>query len=341
MRKTFFALFAILCSALPREVLAQPDSRPTLVIMWWNVENLFDTRNDPATADDDFTPPGLLRWSLKKLALKQMRIRQVLRAIRAHPRYLTYPDILAFAETENRQIFSETLSLLGDADYRPVYYEMHDPRGIDIGLAYRPASVQMLSSKAYRVPLQEAATRDIVVAGFAAGGHVFHIVLNHWPSRSFDAGWTEPKRVAAARMARRIVDSLLTRDRKADIIVMGDFNDEPDNLSVKNVLGSSFNRNDVRISGSGLLYNCWSASREKGSYWYRKNWERIDQIILSAGMLDRKGLSVRNDGAFHAFTFSRMLDETGSRPWPTYEKGKYRGGYSDHLPLLLKAEIEN
>ncbi len=306
--------------------------------MWWNVENLFDARNDPATDDDDFTPEGKLEWTERKLTLKQMRIRHILSAVDAHPDYRKYPDIVAFAEVENRRVFEETLSRLQGVSYKTIYHESSDPRGIDIGLAYNPQTILPETSKAYSVPLEGKPTRKVIVAGFSAAGRPFHVILNHWPSRSFDAQWTEPKRVAAAKVARHILDSLLVGNPRADIVVMGDFNDEPSDRSLKEVLGSSFDAAKVKTNGNGLLYNCWSGYEGIGSYFYKNHWQQIDQILLSSGMLDNRGLSAPRE-AFRCFTFFRLFDYSGKKPWPTYERRKYAGGYSDHLPLLLKARI--
>jgi hypothetical protein len=310
----------------------------TVLFMWWNVENLFDTHNDPATEDDDFTPEGKLQWTEKRLTLKQMRIRHIMTAIESHPEYRKYPDVLAFAEVENRKVFEETLSRIQGVNYTSVYYDSSDPRGIDIGLACNPKTIRVTASKAYTVPLEGKPTRKIIVAGFSAAMHPFYVVLNHWPSRSFDTRWTEPKRLAAARVARHILDSLLVGNPRADIIVMGDFNDEPDDLSLEQILGSTFDAARVRTNSKALLYNCWSGYQGIGSYSYNNHWQHIDQILLSPGMLDNRGLSAPQE-AFRCFSFFRLLDYSGKKTWSTYEKRNYTGGYSDHLPLLLKARI--
>lgn len=307
-----------------------------LLFMWWNVENLFDTIDDPVKADDEFTPQGSLRWTPKRLQLKQMRIRHVVSAVKAHPDYGKYPDLLAFAEVENLKTFMDTLSPLENISYKTIYRESSDPRGIDIGLAYNPLSLSPGTVKTYRRRGEERIAREIVVVQFSESGRPFHLILNHWPSRAFDTQWSEPKRIAAARICRHVVDSLLHRNPKEDIIVMGDFNDEPQDRSVKAVLRSSLDAQKVMARGNSLLYNCWSGSREPGSYLFRKHWQRLDQILLSAGMLDSKGLRFRQ-GNFRCFSFFRMLDTAEEKPLPTYEKKRYRGGYSDHLPLLLKA----
>ena len=341
MKKTVFIvsilLFAVLAGVIPLH--AGEENGRILVLMWWNAENLFDVHNDPATDDDDFTPEGSRHRTGKKLTLKKLRIQQVLDAVHASPDYRRYPDIIAFAETENREVFGWVLQKKGMPAYRTVYHETPDPRGIDIGLAYNPGSVKLLSTKAYRVPIvNDKPTRHLVAAGFSAGGNVFHVVLNHWPSRAFDREWSEQKRVIAAGIARHIVDSLRTADRNADVIIMGDFNDQPADRSVRHVLGSSEDAEKVMERCTNLLYNCWSGYSGIGSYSYRNRWEKIDQILLSCGLFQEKGIAVSRQ-PFRCFHIPDMLSRSGNRPYATYEKGSFRGGYSDHLPLLLKVSV--
>lgn len=340
MRKLLCCVFFVFIAALSQSHAISGKSNPekSVLLLWWNVENLFDARNDPATEDDDFTPEGKLQWTEKRVRLKEMRIRHLLSALAAHPDYRKYPDILGFAEVENRTIFEETLSGIQGVNYKTIYHESRDPRGIDIGLAYNPATIHATGSKAYSVPLDERPTRKIIVAGFSAANRPFHIILNHWPSRSFDTGWTEPKRLAAAKVARHILDSLLVGNPKADIIVMGDFNDEPSDRSLQQVLRSTCNATKVSVEGNGAFYNCWCDYEGIGSYFFGNHWQQIDQILLSPGMLDNRGLSAPKN-AFRCFSFFRLFDYSGKKPWSTYEKRIYKGGYSDHLPLILKARI--
>ncbi len=340
MRKFLCSIFIIfaLGSWISSSAAGKNTSKKSVLFLWWNVENLFDPENDPATDDDDFTPEGKMQWTEKKLLLKQMRIRHLLSMIEAHPDYMKYPDIIGFAEVENERVFKETLSPLQGISYKTIYYESSDPRGIDVALAYNPKTLRPGASKAYSVPIEGRGTRKVIVAGFSAGGHPFHVILNHWPSRSFDTQWTEPKRIAAAQVNRHILDSLRLKNPAADIVVMGDFNDEPDDTSLKEVLGTINDSAKVKANGDRYLYNCWTGYQGIGSFSYRNHWQHIDQILLSSGMLDNKGLFVQDD-AFACLSFSKLLDFSGKRPYATYEKKKYKGGYSDHLPLILKARI--
>lgn len=336
--RTLVLVVLIVLSCPLRKGTCNERQQPIL-LMWWNVENLFDTRDDPNTQDDEFTPQGRMQWTEKKLLLKRTRISTVLRAISADSRYRDLPDIVAFAESENHDVFSGTLRSSGIAKYLTAYHESPDPRGIDIGLAWNPRTLSFTGSKPYRVTLPGGrSTRDIIVAGFRFSGHPFSLLLNHWPSRSFDAAWSEPNRIAAAKVARHIVDSLRTRNPEAAIVVMGDFNDQPDNRSVQGLLGSSPDRRAVAVNKNHLLYNCWNDVPHGGSYAYRGHWERIDQVLVSASLLESHGLHLE-EKAFEPYFFPHMMAESGNKLYSTYEKGKYRGGYSDHLPLLLKMGI--
>jgi hypothetical protein len=306
--------------------------------MWWNVENLFDAKNEPKIDDKEFTPEGKRQWTDKKLFLKRLRIAQVFKAIRANREYGKYPDIVAFAESENRQVFAGTLAAIENAGYAIDYHETPDPRGIDIGLAWNPATVKFTGSKPYTVKLDGGrGTRFVIAAGFIASAHPFTVVLNHWPSRSFDDKWSEPNRIAAARVTRRIVDSLHTRNPLANIIVMGDFNDQPENRSVRETLGSSFDRKEVMRSSGRLLYNCWNDTASPGTYHYKNHWERIDQMLVSPALLDGKELSI-DKTSFRIFSIPEMFEHSGKGLYSTYEHGKFKGGYSDHLPILLRID---
>jgi len=335
-RAVVLATLLLICC--PSRMGTGKERQKSLVMLWWNVENLFDTHDDPKTDDDEFTPQGRLQWTAKKLLLKQVRIGTLLRAVKSDSRIRSYPDVIAFAEVENQAVFAGTLATAGLGGYLTVCHESPDPRGIDIGLAWNPRTVAFTGSKPYRVRLEARGTREVIVAGFSFRRHPFSVVLNHWPSRSFDADWTEPNRIAAAKVARHIVDSLRTHNPKSSIIVMGDFNDPPASRSVRDVLGSTFDRNLVRTHGNRLLYNCWNDLRSGGSYAYRGKWERIDQILVSEDLLGGHDLMLA-PGSFGPFFFPHMLDPSGKKLYPTYEKGHYRGGYSDHLPLLLKLGI--
>jgi len=307
-----------------------------LTMMWWNVENLFDTVDDPLTRDSEFTPEGKKRWTEKKLLLKCMRISHIVKV--AALKTGGYPEILAFAEVENLNVFKKLLSFLPDNAYKTAYHASNDPRGIDIALAYDAEKIRLLRTLSYRVNLRERNTRDITLYSFTADNAPFFLLVNHWPSRSLDQAWSEPFRIQAARTAKTIVDSLLEINTEADIVVIGDFNDNPGNKSIQEILQATKERDAVLRKSTDKLFNCWAKSREKGSCYFRSRWFQFDQVMVSAGLFDERGLTIPAD-AFSCFHIRHMETGSKSTPYSTYKGQRYLGGYSDHFPLLFQAEL--
>ncbi len=307
-----------------------------LTMMWWNVENLFDTVDDPLTRDSEFTPEGKKRWTEKKLLLKCMRISHIVKV--AALKTGGYPAILAFAEVENLNVFKRLLSFLPDNSYKTAYHASSDPRGIDIALAYDVTKIKLLRAQSYRVNLRERNTRDITLYNFQVDNTPFFLLVNHWPSRSLDQAWSEPLRLQAARTAKTIVDSLREISTEADIVVMGDFNDNPGNTSIQDILQATTDRDAFMKKSIGKLFNCWAESREKGSCYFRSRWLKFDQVMVSAGLFDDRGLTIPAD-AFSCFHIRHMETGSKSTPYATYKGQRYLGGYSDHFPLLFQAEL--
>jgi len=311
-----------------------------LLFMWWNVENLFDTIDDPLTNDNEFTPEGSRHWTPKRLALKYLRLAHIIKLAGAEKSMNGYPDILALAEVENKQVFRTLLSFLPDHHYHIVYHNSRDPRGIDIALAYNSQSLRHLASRQVKIPLSGKATRDISLHEFTTGNTRFFLIVNHWPSRSLDRKWSEPLRLQAAESARAIVDSLLAQDPASNIIVAGDFNDEPDDPSIRQILRSINDRKKVLGPSPLYLYNCWAQSDVPGSYHYRNRWNRLDQIMVSRSLLDgRRGLQISNS-SFSCFRPEQMQEPGSGIPSRTWKGIRHRGGYSDHYPLLLDIATE-
>ncbi|MCG8343579.1 MAG: endonuclease [Chlorobiales bacterium] len=304
-----------------------------LTMMWWNVENLFDTADDPLTEDSEFTPQGRKRWTEKKLLLKCMRLSHIIKVVRLEAG--AYPDILVLGEVENREVFERLLSHLTENPYETAYMPSKDPRGIDIALAYNRKKIVLDSALSYRVNLKGSRTRDITLYSFSAKGSPFFLLVNHWPSRALDKAWSEPQRLLAARTARAIIDSLRSLSNRADIIVMGDFNDEPRDTSIGKILNATTDKKAFLENPQERLFNSWGDIDDKGSCFFVGKWLKFDQIMVSYGLFDKKGLSMP-DSAFSCFHIPHMQTGNNGRPYATYRGTKYLGGYSDHFPMLLQ-----
>lgn len=342
----FFLLtlfFLTLFSPEQRTALAQqkkPKPPESLFVAWWNVENLFDTVND-ATEDDEFTPEGKKEWTAERLARKYDRLAQVIKDFAPDKEKGRLPDIMGCCEVEHeallKHLFCETLQ----GDYGTVYYESPDTRGIDVGMVYNRARLVLLRSSKHRVELDGRPTRDILYAAFEADGikKPLHVICNHWSSKLGGEEKSEPKRVLAAKIARALVDSLLKADADAEVVLLGDFNAEPESASIQLTLRTSGDWDAVKKSGDGLLYNFMKNYSGIGSIQFSGGWEKIDMAIVTKGLLDTKNFYTKPD-SFNCFYADYMFKDptkrtTNKKMFRTYEGVKYTGGYADHLPVTL------
>ncbi|MEM7482739.1 MAG: endonuclease/exonuclease/phosphatase family protein [Acidobacteriota bacterium] len=320
-----FARSFVLLTAL---LLASLSCRPAdneLWVLWWNVENLFDTVDDP-TRDDDFTPEGRLAWTEKRLRAKFDSLALTVRDLPA------LPPLVALCEVEHKDLV-ETLfhQILERPDYRVTAFESPDERGIDVALAWDPAHLRQIDARPVAIALEGDTTRDILAATFerTESGDRLYVFANHWPSRR-----NPPEvRMQVAQVLRREIDLLLENDPVADILVLGDLNDEPEDPSVTEGL-RAFTERQATAAQPGALFNLWGLSKVPGTYVYRDDWNRLDHIIVSPGLLDRQGYGLPRRGGFRVLRSDRLLRE--GEPFRTYSRGKHQGGPSDHLPLLVR-----
>lgn len=347
-RNKFFAfvgclLFLFVCCSCKTK--AQEHNR--LRVMFYNTENLFDIYDDPATNDNDFTPEGKMHWTKARYEKKLVSIYKVIAALGEWEP----PEIVGFAEIENKKVLTDIFrqTPLSSFHFDFVHYESPDPRGIDVGLAYRTDKMKLLSQKSIPIRLHgsdDFKTRDIVYASFLVGGKdTLHIFLNHWPSRKRGELQTEGLRKSVAGILRSKADSLFQRNKNSKMLIMGDFNDEPDNESLTTILLAepvSQPLADARLYNLSIRL---SQTSSIGTHKFRGNWEVLDQFIVSSGLLGAtKGLTTREQNA-HIFSAGFMMSEDkrnhSQRPFPTYSGPKYLGGFSDHLPVYLDIFMKN
>lgn len=308
-------------------------------VVFYNTENLYDTIDSPGIDDADFTPDTRIPWTSARFKKKLERMADVLGSI-ASPRM---PDIIGLAEVENRAVL-ESLILTGKikgAGYDIIHYDSPDERGSDVALLYRRDSFKITGSEAIKVKFRNSddKTRDILsVKGKMSGGQTLHIMVNHWPSRREGTKESEYKRVDAAAILRQKVDKILREDPAADIVIMGDFNDEPADRSIRETLQAL---PPVKPYAPGSLYNLLypEFSRGEGTTYYR-SWDMFDQVIVTGNLLDRTKGFYCTPGSASVYRAARLIhrDRNGAaRPNRTMGD-KYYGGYSDHLPVILVLE---
>lgn len=338
----------LLCIVLPFMATyaqtAKPAGKPakkTFVAMFYNVENLFDTRNDPKTIDEEFTPEGKVPWTEERFQTKIGQISQVINDI-ATPEV---PDIIGFAETENRFVLEKLLALpkMSRTKYGIVQFDSPDERGIDVSMIYNTATFTVISSEPLKVKLPtNDYTRDILyVKGKLKTGEILHVFVNHWPSRREGTELSDPNRLAAATVLREKLNLIQKTEKSANILIMGDFNDEATDKSINTGLGAkvpagSYMPNDLY----SVLYPY--QAKGEGSLYY-KDWDLFDQILVSGNLLNRKKGFRTSVEAAKIFKAEYLLFKNNNgemRPNRTMSSTKYFGGYSDHLPVFITFSLK-
>jgi len=333
-------IVSILLCCLCGSMMGQRDSC-SLLLSFYNVENLYDPADDSLFLDDDFTPEGLNRWSYGKYVKKVNNIAKVLIALgEGDP-----PDIAAMAEVENDRVFQRFCyhSPLQKFHYGYVHYDSPYPRGAETGLLYRKDRLRIIHSEPVAVvfPFEPATqNRDILyVVAETLSGDSLHLFVNHWTSRYGGYGATVPKRNYYAQVLRQRVDSLYSCNPAVKIIIMGDFNDYPTDESVSSILGAS----NPSQSDTATLYNLmyrFLKMQNAGTHKYEDFWGCLDQLIVSPALLDKAtpGMHIVG-GEAHIFKgdFLLVSDEKygGTKPFRTFLGPRYIGGYSDHLPVFV------
>lgn len=310
-------------------------------LAFYNVENLFDLEDHPETQDEDFTPDSEKSWDMKKYQKKLDDLSAVIQAIGKDE----LPEIVGLCEVENKKVLDDLIQTrsLRKGGYGIVHYESPDLRGIDCALLYRMEDFHVISSRNIPVSFpfdSTETTRDILyVEGNTRDNERLHFFVNHWSSRYGGEKETEPKRIFCAVALRKEVDALLNKEADAKIIIMGDFNDEPTNRSVFEMLLAN---NKRKNAGNRELYNLMYDRHNidgEGSYHYHGTWNMLDQIIVSRAVISSPG-GLHCDyesGRIMKEEFMMYLNEENQQYVPnrTYGGPEYFGGMSDHLPVFV------
>ncbi|MDL5512974.1 endonuclease/exonuclease/phosphatase family protein [Arenibacter sp. M-2] len=335
---TFFILLFILNITMAQE----SKTYQIRTVAFYNLENLFDTFNDSLTYDDDRTPTGKDNWTLERYNQKIHNLSKVLSEI-GSPDAPSSPDIIGLCELENRQVVEDLTNHphLRDKGYGIVHFDSPDERGIDVALLYKKTAFLPTSFISRRLLLSNEEdyrdyTRDQLVVSGLLDGEEMHFIVNHWPSRSGGEARSKPYRLEAARLNKRIIDSISKLGPEVKIISMGDFNDDPIDDSLKKILktrGKLFN-----LENSDL-YNPMEQLYKKGigSLAYRDQWNLFDQIFFTAN-ITRKLPGQYYFWKAGVYNPPYLIDKKGQYkgyPLRTYAGGSYTAGYSDHFPVYI------
>ena len=326
----------------------QTSSYEVACVGFYNVENLYDTINEPEVNDDDFTPKGSYRWNSKRYAEKLDRLAEVI-SLMGSEYTPDGPAIIGLAEVENKAVVYDLTqhTRIKNRAYSIVHYDSPDKRGIDVAFMYQPKYFKVESSSTHKLVIpnrDDFFTRDMLLVSGQFMGERMHFIVAHWPSRRGGEKRSSPLRQAAGQLAKSIIDSISSSEgSNAKVIFMGDLNDDPVNKSVKLHMKSTGQINEIVPE---CMFNPFEELYKKGigTLAWQDAWNLFDQIILTPAF-------ALNKSAFHfyrAVVFNKpfLVQKDGrfkGYPWRSYAGGSYQGGYSDHFPtyVLLKRKVEN
>lgn len=313
---------------------------PPYTVAFYNVENLFDTICNLAKLDQEFLPDSPKEWNTEKYFKKINDIARVIKSIDS----ISSLAVIGLCEVENDLVLNDLVKsdYLKKANYQIVWEEGPDDRGIDCALLYNP-TVFKLNSFQF-IPVNDPddfsfVTRDILYAEGKINNEQFHFFVNHWPSRRGGADASTPKRVLAANILRNKVDEIIHSNPNSNIVIMGDMNDEPGDMSLSDILVALPNKLPIANTDLvNLMYDEYE--NEKGSYNYQGNWNMIDNLIVTGYLIQKaEGLKTSIDNGYvFQRKFMQFVSKSGEiSPNRTYGR-TYFGGISDHFPVYLTLE---
>ncbi|HMB64890.1 MAG TPA: hypothetical protein VKN36_17550 [Eudoraea sp.] len=303
-------------------------------IAFYNLENLFDTKDDPYSLDDDFTVDGFKKWDSNRYRRKLSKLARTISKVGVKTTNLP-PVLVGVAEIENEKVVMDLLATepLNTLDYGFVHHDSPDERGIDTAMLYHREHFTVLNSVPIALYVNNTdggrdTTRDILYVHGKLHGEEVHVFVNHWPSRREGFEETSHKRIKAVEVITDYMEQIEAARENPNYIIMGDFNDGPHSESIQLLVNTK------------SLYNPMEKllTPGRGSANYRRTWSLFDQIMVSHSFLNyKKGT--------HSFAHANIFDEKfltqykgkyAGSPFRTFAGRKYLGGYSDHFPVYIQ-----
>ncbi len=306
-------------------------NRNSYTIAFYNLENFFDTEDQPHVLDDDFTPKGVKKWNPPKFKKKVKKMGKAISKI-GWEETGKPPVLVGIAEVENKTVIEALLQskALREEPYDFVHFDSPDERGIDTALLYHKELFEVLDSETLPLLIMDEEgerdfTRDILYVHGKLNREDVHIFVNHWPSRRSGVEETNQKRIKAAETVLGRLGRI--SEESPNVVVMGDFNDDPNSKSIQ------------RLMSTGRFINPMEKllSPMSGSANYKGEWSLFDQILLSHTFLnfERGTHSYENAQIFAPKFLKEWNGKYKGNPYRTFIGKKYLGGYSDHFPVFV------
>ncbi len=310
-------------------------SAQKIVIGFYNCENFYDTINQIQVIDEDFLPESDKGYNSQRFLQKTKNIAATIYKLGLLGDYNGIA-LLGLAEIENKQVIENLIQspLLKKYNYKIIHFDSKDLRGIDVGLIYNPAIFKPYIYKPLSLSIKghekDYPTRDILYVKGVLNETWVHLLINHWPSRRGGLKQSSQKRIWASSICKNIIDSITAIDPKANIIMMGDFNDNPTDKSIMNI---------------PLMNPFFSLFKKgEGSLAFRDSWHLFDQILISKTIFVSNN-ATENEGGNKIRYYKSIIYKDSDHiemygkyqgyPKRTWDGNEFRGGFSDHFPVAM------
>ncbi len=342
MKKYIFGTLAFIALLIYLVSSCKKDEVKSFSVAFYNVENLFDTIDNPQTRDNDHLPASKISWNTKRYEHKLNNISKVMSAINMHG----FPTVFGLAEVENRQVVEDLIHTgkLKNAHYKILHKNSPDVRGIDVALLYQPNIYQPVKTRFIRIQFPsepDNPTRDVLYSkGLVYGKDTIHIFVNHWVSRYGGREKTDALRRFTGHLLRLMADSIFNVDPNANILIMGDLNDNPTDKSLTVALGAQ--APDMPFAKKQLYNLAIKPFKAGEGSLYYKGWDLFDQVIVSTALVGGYNGIKTDSFKEEIFKKSWMLFHSKNGPAvPNRTAGRsYYGGYSDHLPVIVRMKVD-
>lgn len=338
-------LLLILVVGMSANTYAQNKKRYKInTVAFYNLENLFDTINDPKKQDEKSPMMEMSARERSQVYPKKIKnMARVISELGVDPKFSkNTPAVIGVCEVENKDVLHDLINdpQLRDDDYDIIHFDSPDKRSIDVALLYQKKLFKPTNYSSHELVLyntdsgKRKYTRDQLLVSGKLDGELMHFIVNHWPSRSGGEARSRPGRIAAAKLTKKIVDSLQTVDPYAKVVIMGDLNDDPTNESVKKVLNAKADKEDVKFKG---IYNPMMNMHKKGMYTlaYRDALNIFDQMMFTKPFVDKdfSSFKIYKTGIYNPTYMTAKKGRYKGYPKRSFVGATWTGGYSDHFPV--------
>lgn len=340
------AFLLIFCMSLTYSSFSQDKEAKRFkirTVAFYNLENLFDTINDPDKYDEASPIMEMNTGQEDAYKRKIHNMAKVIADIGADEAK-DAPAIIGVCEIENREVLVDLANdpLLISKDYGIVYFNGPDRRSIDVALLYQKALFTPISTSSHELKIYDDSsrervyTRDQLLVTGKLDGEVMHFIVNHWPSRSGGEAKSRSKRVAAAKLNKYLIDSLQIINPYAKVITMGDLNDNPTNASVKDVLKAKADKEGLELKD---IYNPYENYYRKGlgTTAYRDAWSLFDQILMSKPFVEKdySTYQLYKANIYNKYYLTTKQGRWKGYPFRSWGDGGFTDGFSDHFPVYV------